>query len=76
MNRLEVFNRVNLHRDQMDKKWGDKSIVAIEQPHFVSTLLAEEVGEVARAILEKDHEGLKSELLDVMQICCAWLEAL
>lgn len=76
MNRVEVFNRVNLHREQMDTKWGDKSIVAISKPHFVVTLLTEEVGEVARAVLEEDADGLKAELLDVIQICTAWLEAL
>jgi NTP pyrophosphatase (non-canonical NTP hydrolase) len=76
MNRVEVFNRVNLHREVMDRKWGDKSIVAISQPHFVTTLLTEEVGEVARAVLEEDKENLKAELLDVIQIACAWLEAL
>lgn len=78
MNRLEVFNRLNLHRERMDNRWGPESInlVATDKPKTIVTLLAEEVGEVARAVLENDDENLIAELLDVMQICCAWLEAM
>jgi hypothetical protein len=74
--RVEVFNRVNILREQMDRKWGDLSIAQGRGDSFVVTLLAEEVGEVARAVLEKDGENLKDELIDIMQICTAWLEAL
>lgn len=78
MNRLEVFNRINLAREAMDKRWGTGSIdkMAVEKPYLVVAILTEEVGEVARACLEKDGDNLKAELLDVLQICTAWLEAL
>jgi len=62
----------------MDRKWGEESIdlVADTKARTVVTILVEEVGEVARAVLEGDDENLVDELFDVMQICCAWLEAL
>jgi NTP pyrophosphatase (non-canonical NTP hydrolase) len=39
-------------------------------------VLAEECGEVARAVLDKDDDALRTELAQVAAICLAWLEAL
>jgi NTP pyrophosphatase (non-canonical NTP hydrolase) len=38
-------------------------------------VLAEEQGEVAKAILEGDELGLNAELVQVAAVCVAWLES-
>jgi len=39
-------------------------------------VLAEECGEVSRAVLEKDADGLRSELVQVAAVAVAWLEGI
>lgn len=39
-------------------------------------ILTEEVGEVAKAICEKDADQLQTELIQVAAVAVAWLEAL
>lgn len=41
-----------------------------------SAVLTEEVGEVAKALLEQDREGLRRELVQVAAVAHAWLESL
>jgi hypothetical protein len=40
------------------------------------TVLVEEVGEVARAVLEGDTASLRAELVQVAAVAVAWIEAL
>jgi hypothetical protein len=40
------------------------------------TVLVEEVGEVARAVLESDGRGLREELVQVAAVAVAWIEGL
>lgn len=40
------------------------------------TVLTEEVGEVARAVIEDDADQLRTELVQVAAICVAWMESL
>jgi NTP pyrophosphatase (non-canonical NTP hydrolase) len=44
--------------------------------HECNTVLNEEVGEVARAILESDNDNLREELIQVAAVCVAWVERL
>lgn len=39
-------------------------------------VLVEEVGEVARAICERDPEAMREELVQVAAVAVAWVEAL
>lgn len=39
-------------------------------------VLAEEFGEVARAVVEQDVKNLREELVQVAAVCAAWVEAL
>jgi NTP pyrophosphatase (non-canonical NTP hydrolase) len=41
-----------------------------------TTILMEEVGEVARAVLENDNTQLRKELVEVAAVAVAWLESL
>lgn len=65
-----VFNEVAVERLRQLDKWGD-------QDHGDDrwlVILAEEFGEVARAIFEQDAPNMKEELIQVMAVCMAWLE--
>jgi hypothetical protein len=53
-------------------KWGDQSGKA---PAVWVAILAEECGEVANAVLERDDDNLKKELVQVAAVCCAFVEA-
>jgi len=60
-------------RGRQDAKWGsqrdlpDRTWLAI---------LVEEVGEVAKAMLEHDDEGLKKEIVQVAAVAVAMIEAI
>lgn len=77
MKQEEIFQRTAIERMKSDEKWGTQSIPnGTHSDYALVTILLEEVGEVARAVLERDEENLRDELFDVMQVATAWLEAL
>jgi hypothetical protein len=39
-------------------------------------VLTEEVGEVARAVMERDRDGLRAELVQVAAVAVAWIEGI
>jgi hypothetical protein len=45
-------------------------------PECKLAILAEEFGEVARAVCENDNANLCEELVQVAAVCVAWLESL
>jgi hypothetical protein len=70
--RNEIFELINLERDKQDAKWG-------ALPRHLSdvvwlTILMEEVGECAQAILKRDWDNLKAEIIQVATVAVAWLE--
>ena len=72
MNRIVIFNLINQERDLQDVKWG-------ALPRYLSdmvwlTILMEEVGECAKAILMRDWSNLKLEIIQVAAVAIAWLE--
>ena len=69
----EVILKVLQERRKQDEKWSiDWSISDL----YFNAILMEEVGEVSRAIQEKDMEALMSELVQVAAVCVRWLTAL
>jgi NTP pyrophosphatase (non-canonical NTP hydrolase) len=79
-NRIMTFNEVielvKEERELQDNKWGrGNGILWSSSSAAKLTVLAEEFGEVARAILEVDPENLRDELIDVAATCFAWLES-
>lgn len=62
-----------IERCEQDTKWGKDRVLSA---NLWNTVLSEEVGEVARAILEHDNENLKTELIQVAAVCVAMYEAL
>jgi NTP pyrophosphatase (non-canonical NTP hydrolase) len=69
--KLDIFSEIHDERVRQNQLWG-------EQNHHASywhTILAEEYGEVARAILEMDEENYREELIQVAAVCVAMVEA-
>jgi NTP pyrophosphatase (non-canonical NTP hydrolase) len=81
--RLPIYSAINAERRRQQIKWeqahewgkGDCS-----SPDVAATtklvVLAEECGEVARAVLDRDDTALQTELIQVAAIAVAWLEHL
>lgn len=57
-------------RARQDQKWGVQS----HSDERWYLILAEEVGEVAKSIVENDTENLEYELIQVMAVVYAWLQ--
>lgn len=83
MNREQALAEVSVERELQSVKWsaphgwgeGDCSSPLVD-PMVKLAVLTEEVGEVARALLERDPEGLKVELTQVAAVAVAWMEGL
>lgn len=83
MTRDAIFAAITAERARQHAKWGGEHDwgsgdcsgdgVALT---VKLTVLAEEFGEVARAILEHDTEGLRREATQVAAVACAILESL
>ncbi len=83
MTRAEIFNLIDAERDRQREKWsrdhewgwGDCSSPRVRDDTR-AIVLSEECGEVARAVLDKDDENLRAELVQVAAVAVAWLEYL
>ena len=72
MYRQEIVELIILERARQDKKWGADR----ELSNYVwLAILIEEVGEAGKAILDKDLDNLKEELIQCIAVIFAWLEA-
>ena len=71
--RHRQFERWNLHHD-----WGRGDCSSDEVAAIVkAAVLAEECGEVARAVLDlSDEDVLRTELIQTAAVAVAWLESL
>ncbi len=73
--KLGVTTRKNLEHVYNERVRQDTIFGA--QEHDLEewyTILGEEVGEVAMAILEQDYDNLKDELIQVAAVCIAMIE--
>jgi NTP pyrophosphatase (non-canonical NTP hydrolase) len=66
-----AINDVRLERDRQDEKWGSNRNLS---QLFWCAILGEEVGEVNKAVLERDREGYRAELVQVAAVCVAAVE--
>ena len=83
MRRISALIAVARERNRQEELWagphdhGKGSCASDEVPEPIkAAVLLEEVGEVARALLEGDREGLATELIQVAAVAVAWREAL
>lgn len=68
---MDALELIKAERDRQDAKWGVDRRLPIT---LWFTILSEEVGEVARAILERDYANLVEELTQVAAVAQAALE--
>jgi hypothetical protein len=81
--RVEVYCAIDAERLRQQEKWnrihthgkGDCSSADVPEP-IKAAVLGEETGEVCRALLDGDREGLRRELVQVAAVAVAWLEGL
>lgn len=73
--RNEVFEAIELERYRQNKKWRRGQNEWKSHPQRKYLVLAEEVGEVAEALLNIDKENLRDELIQVAAVAVAWLES-
>jgi NTP pyrophosphatase (non-canonical NTP hydrolase) len=76
--RSEIFIRITAERDRQDAKYGPSSLANCE-PGAKLAIVVEEIGEVARAMVDAKgnvSENLRDELTQVAACCVAWLESL
>lgn len=83
MTRSDIYALIDAERDQQAIQWaaphrwgqGDCSSLLVEET-VKTAVLSEECGEVARAVLDADHEAMRRELVQVAAVAVAWLESL
>lgn len=81
--REPIYSDIDAERERQAAKWGgrhpwgvgDCSSLGVADT-VKAAVLAEECGEVARAVLDSDPESLRTELIQVAAVAVAWLEAL
>lgn len=61
----ELLKLVQAEIGRQDLKWGSNRLLPMP---LWATILSEECGEVSRAILECDLQGLKEELIQVIAL--------
>lgn len=81
MNRADIYSLIDAERTRQHQLWdgahswgvGDCSHPDLE-PTVKVTVLAEECGEVSRAVLDRNPAQLRAELVQLAAVCVAWLE--
>jgi len=81
LTRAAIFEDINAERARQAERWsaphrwgrGDCSSSEVDET-VKASVLAEECGEVSRAVLDADHEALRRELIQVAAVAVAWLE--
>jgi NTP pyrophosphatase (non-canonical NTP hydrolase) len=68
----KVINKIIAERKRQDEKWGSDRMLA---DYEWLTILVEEVGEVAKAMLE-GSPTVNEELVQVAAVAVAWLECM
>lgn len=74
-----VMGRIWEERDRQDVLWPEQAPdqrLGPANPHTMLAVLTEEVGEVAKAVLEGNGEDLRTELVQTAAVCVKWAEIL
>lgn len=67
-----VLNEVETERWRQEGKWGEQNH---DSPLYL-TIMVEEVGEVAKAILEHRRQEVRAELVQVAAVAVAMIECI
>ena len=82
VDRATIYREIDAERARQSARWGgphdwgrgDCSSPDVPVAVKVAVLM-EECGEVARAVLQRDDQNLREELIQVAAIATAWLES-
>lgn len=75
--RIAVFDLICMERDRQDEKWQRSDGIWEEPDYKKLAVLVEEVGEVARAIMEGEPKSaLLAEIIQVAASSTAWAESM
>ncbi len=72
---MNIADEIGNERARQDKKWGHDNILN-RSAETGFRVLGEEVGEVARAINDRDLENCRHELIQVAAVAVAMIQAL
>lgn len=83
MSRAEIYAQIDAERISQARQWapphpwgaGDCSSQHVPEP-VKAAVLAEECGEVSRAVLDREPAALRTELIQVAAVAVAWLEGM
>ena len=67
-----VLDLIRAERMRQDSKWGEQN----HSDLYWLGILVEEVGELAKAIIENDGENGVKELVQTAAVCVAWMDAI
>ncbi len=69
-----IVKRILSERTRQDQKWGEQN----HDDHKWLAILVEEIGEVAKGLLENPSKVIwtESEITQVAAVCMAWLECI
>ena len=70
-----IFNDILLERERQQEKWNEPPGVWPCDATTKLAVLAEEFGEVARGVLQRDAANVREELIQVAAVAMKWLEA-
>jgi NTP pyrophosphatase (non-canonical NTP hydrolase) len=73
--KVNTFNKVLCESERQNKKHGGEHGEQNHQPHKWLSILAEEVGEVAKAFIEEDYEHAIKELVEVAATAITAIES-
>lgn len=75
--RAEIIEEIIAERARQDELFGPGNVLyTTENESTRLAVLSEEHGEVAKAILEGDEQGMRIELIQVAAVALAWLEVI
>ncbi len=67
-----IMSDIKTERRAQDMKWG----VQTHEPEKWMTILMEEVGEAAKAVLEHDAKNYYAEMVQIAAVCVVALECM
>ena len=69
---FDILEEIKSERQKQDSKWGEQNHATLKW----NAILGEEVGEVAKSILEGDLKNYREELIQVAAVAVAAIESL
>jgi len=71
-----IIIKIVTERNRQDAKWGRYAGLWDDSDQLKLTVVMEEIGEIAKAILEDDSINLYEEIIQSMAVLMAWAEVI